>query len=51
MSTTTIASKPVSTCLTQTLSEHRSDETFVGRWRLDPRRSTVEFSVRFFGVL
>ena len=48
MSTTTIASKPVSTCLTQTLSEHRSDETFVGRWRLDPRRSTVEFSVRLF---
>jgi polyisoprenoid-binding protein YceI len=48
MSTTTIANKPVPTGLTQTPSDHRSDETLVGRWRLDPRRSTVEFSVRLF---
>ena len=51
MSTTTVAGKAVSTGLTQTPSDHRSDETLVGRWRLDPRRSTVKFSVRLFGVL
>lgn len=48
MSTSTTASKPVPMGVTQMPSDHRSDETLVGRWRPDPRRSTVEFSVRLF---
>jgi polyisoprenoid-binding protein YceI len=32
----------------KTLPDHRSDETLVGRWELDPRRSSVEFRVGHF---
>lgn len=48
MATTTIAGKAVSTGLTERPSDHRSDEGLVGRWQLEPRRSTVEFCVRHF---
>ena len=32
----------------KTLPDHRSDETLVGSWQLDPRRSRVEFRVGHF---
>ena len=32
----------------QTLPDHRPDETLVGRWELDPQRSSVEFRVGHF---
>jgi polyisoprenoid-binding protein YceI len=32
----------------KTLTDQRSDETLVGRWQLDPQRSTVEFRVGHF---
>lgn len=32
----------------KTLTDQRSDETLVGRWQLDPQRSSVEFRVGHF---
>ena len=32
----------------KTLPDHRRDETLVGRWQLDPQRSSVEFRVGHF---
>jgi polyisoprenoid-binding protein YceI len=32
----------------KTLPDHRTDETLVGRWQLDPQRSSVEFRVGHF---
>jgi polyisoprenoid-binding protein YceI len=34
--------------ITHTTPNHRPDETFLGRWQLDPQRSTVEFRARHF---
>ena len=34
--------------ITRTTSNHRPDETILGRWQLDPQRSTIEFRVRHF---
>jgi polyisoprenoid-binding protein YceI len=31
--------------ITETSSKHRSEETIVGQWQLDPARSSVEFQV------
>ena len=37
--------------VTHTTSNHRPDETILGRWQLDPRRSTVEFRAwHFWGL-
>ena len=33
---------------TRTTSNHRPDETILGRWQLDPQRSTIEFRARHF---
>jgi polyisoprenoid-binding protein YceI len=32
----------------RTTSNHRPDETILGRWQLDPQRSTIEFRARHF---
>ena len=32
----------------KTLPDHRPDDTLVGRWELDPQRSSVEFRVGHF---
>ena len=32
----------------KTVPDHRPDETLVGRWELDPQRSSVEFRVGHF---
>lgn len=34
--------------ITHSTSNHRPDETILGRWQLDPRRSTIEFRARHF---
>jgi len=34
--------------ITRTTSNHRPDETILGRWQLDPQRSTIEFRARHF---
>jgi polyisoprenoid-binding protein YceI len=34
--------------ITHTTSNHRPDETILGRWQLDPQRSTIEFRARHF---
>jgi polyisoprenoid-binding protein YceI len=37
--------------ITDTTSNHRPDETILGRWQLDPQRSTVEFRAwHFWGL-
>jgi polyisoprenoid-binding protein YceI len=34
--------------ITHTTSNHRPDDPILGRWQLDPQRSTIEFRARHF---